>query len=360
MTDDVSRFAGATPAPRPDWDAIARFYAGESPPAEAVRIGEWLAANPDERALLERLDRAVDRAVDDVDVEAALARVHARMDESPPARPRLSISGGSRAFTGSKARSRRAPLVAGILVAAGVAAIALTLRRQTETVPSTPTARTFQTAVGKRDSIVLADGSRVMLGPDSRLEVPAGFGVTTRAVTLHGDAFFDVRHDPNAPFLVRVGNALIEDVGTTFTIESDNGVLASVAVVSGSVRLRADDAPRTGGVVLGAGDRGTIDDAGNARADEHALRDEDLAWTMGRLVFRDAPLARVAGEVHRWYGVTLRIADSSLADRHVTASFKGEPVDQVLKVIGLTLGARVDRQGDTAVLRTGIGSTTTR
>jgi transmembrane sensor len=111
---------------------------------------------------------------------------------------------------------------------------------------------------------------------------------------------------------------------------------------------------------LSAGDRGTIDDAGNAQADEHALRDEDLAWTMGRLVFRDAPLARVAGEVHRWYGITLRIADSSLADRHVTASFNGEPVDQVLKVIGLTLGARVDRQGDTAVLRTGSGSTTTR
>lgn len=354
MTDDASRFPRATPAPRPDWDALARFYAGESPPAEAVRIGEWLAANPDERALLEALDRAVDRAADDVDVEAALARVHARMDEPFVARPRLSV------LRGSSTPRRRWPVAAGILAAAAVAGIALTLAHRPGPIPATPAERIFQTAVGKRDSIVLADGSRIMLGPDSRLDVPAGFGTTTRAVTLRGDAFFDVRHDPRAPFSVRVGDALIEDVGTTFTIESDNGVLASVAVVSGSVRLRGNDAPPTGGVVLGAGDRGTIDDAGNAQADAHALRDEDLAWTMGRLVFRDAPLARVAGEVHRWYGVTLRIADSTLADRHVTASFNGEPVDRVLKVIGLTLGARVDRQGDTAVLRTGSGSTTTR
>jgi ferric-dicitrate binding protein FerR (iron transport regulator) len=39
-----------------------------------------------------------------------------------------------------------------------------------------------------------------------------------------------------------------------------------------------------------------------------------------------------------------------LANRHVTASFSGEPIDQVLKILALTLGARVDRQGDSAIV----------
>jgi transmembrane sensor len=356
MTDDASRFAGANPAPPPDWEALARYLAGESARPEAARIGEWLDANPDERVLLERLNVALDRAVDsDVDTEAALARVHSRLREAGAGRPRLTL------HKPGKRPSRRGPMIAALLGAAAVAGVAVTLARRSTTISAPAVAaHTYQTAVGQRDSIVLGDGSRIMLGPDSRLDVPADYGSAARAVMLRGDAFFDVRHDPKLPFSVRVGGALIEDIGTTFTIESDNGVVASVAVVSGNVRLRAAGAAPTSGVVLGAGDRGTIDDAGVAHADEHALRDEDLAWTMGRLVFRDAPLARVAGEVRRWYGITLRVADSSLAGRHVTASFNGEPVDQVLAVIGLTLGARVERQGDTAVLRAGAGSASNR
>lgn len=356
MTDDASRFAGAAPppAPPPDWDAIARYFAGESPRAEATRIGEWLDANPDERAVLDRLNRTLEPANADVDVEAALTHVHARMHESAPVPRRFVL------HAESNGRGRRGLFAAGLLAAAAIAGIMVTARQPGRNSAPVVTARAYQTAVGQRDSIVLADGSRIMLGPDSRLEIPAAFGAGDRAVVLRGDAFFDVRHDARTPFSVRVGNALIEDIGTTFTVESDNGAGASVAVVSGSVRLRAVNASPTGGVVLVAGDRGTIDDTGKAWADEHALRDEDLAWTTGRLVFRDAPLTRVAGEVRRWYGITLRIADSSLADRHVTASFNGEPVDQVLKVIGLTLGARVDRQGDTAVLRVGSGSSASR
>ena len=61
-------------------------------------------------------------------------------------------------------------------------------------------------------------------------------------------------------------------------------------------------------------------------------------------------MARVAGEVRRWYGVTLHITDSSLVNRHIKATFNGEPVDQVLKIIGLNLGARIERRGDTATV----------
>jgi ferric-dicitrate binding protein FerR (iron transport regulator) len=44
-------------------------------------------------------------------------------------------------------------------------------------------------------------------------------------------------------------------------------------------------------------------------------------------------------------------ADSVLASRHLTATFNGEPVDDVLRAIALALGASVDRQGDTVRLR---------
>lgn len=357
MTDDASsqpRFGGGPEAP--DWEAIARYLAGESPSGEAMRVSDWLDANPDERVLLERLDKALDTSSRaHVDVEAALSRVHARMADAIPPASRLElVRGGAR-------RSRRGVLTIALLAAAAVGFVVVSVSRPPGLTRSTVVAaRTYETAVGERRSLVLEDGSKVLLGPASRLDVLPGYGSTTRAVELHGDAFFDVRHDSSAPFSVRVGKALIEDLGTIFTVESDNGVAASVAVVSGSVRIRAADSPASAGVVLGAGDRGAVDDAGTARADARSLRDDDLAWTNGRLAFRNAPLTRVAGELRRWYGVTLRIADTSLANRHVTASFNGEPVDQVLKVIALTLGARAERNGNEAVLRVDNGSTVPR
>ena len=69
------------------------------------------------------------------------------------------------------------------------------------------------------------------------------------------------------------------------------------------------------------------------------------------LVFRDASLAEVSSDLRRWYGVELRVEDSILASRHLTMTFAGDPLERVLRVIGLGLGADVERHGDTAVVR---------
>lgn len=213
------------------------------------------------------------------------------------------------------------------------------------------TVKTYATGVGKRDSVRLADGSRVVLGPQSRLVVPRDYGQSSRAVELTGDAYFDVHHDASKPFSVHANGAMIEDIGTTFAVESDvDGGATSVAVVTGSVRLRSATSAASAGVVLAAGDRGTLDAAGQAKVERDAVREDDVAWTTGRLVFNDAPLSRVIPELQRWYGVTIRVSDSALLRRTVHTSFSGESADKALEILGLTLGARVERHGDTATV----------
>ena len=351
MTRNASPPTEDGSASAPDWEAIGRFLAGESSNEETTRVERWLDANPAEKALLSRLDSGViGHAVNDVDVEAALTRVHSRMGEGAR-RPPLTLERG-----GARPR-RRMAVIGSLLAAAAVVGVMFSLRKTAPVAgPVTLAERTYTTRIGQRDSVTLVDGSRVLLGPDSRLIVPAEYGAAARAVSLRGDGYFDVRHDAAKPFVVRVGHALIEDVGTTFTVESDEGDTTSVAVVTGSVRLRAGDSSPASGVLLAAGDRGTIDPKGSVNAERHAVGDDDVAWTTGRLVFRDASLTRVAGEIHRWYGVTLHVADSSLLKRHVTASFAGEPIDQVLKIVALTLGARVERRGDSAIVTVRPGS----
>lgn len=324
----------------PDWDAIARYLAGESSAAEAARVGEWLETHPADRALVERLRQpTLDLSSEPIDVEAALENVHARMRDNVVALP---------------ARTARRPAwrtyVFAPLAAAAVIAAVVLLQRTRAAAPA-PAAMTYATAVGQRDSVRLADGSRVILGPASRLVVPAGYGTSTRTVELTGDGYFQIRHNTNTPFAVRVGHAYVEDVGTVFSVESDAGDTTNVSVLEGSVRLRGTGST-SGGIVLKAGDRGAVAGAGPATLDQGRATPDDAAWASGRLVFRDASLLRVAGELRRWYGVRLIFADSSLTDRRLTASFQGESAEQVLRTIGLTLGVSMSLQGDSAIVST--------
>lgn len=334
MTDLPPRHAERSGAP--DWEALARYLDGEASAEESLRVARWLDANPSDKELVEQLKaRAVIEDAAHVDVEAALRRVHERM---PAAAPALSVERGG--------ASRRRPVFMFAVFAAVAAAVvaALTLNRdRTSTSPSNQPA-VYATSTGQRDSVRLADGSRVLLGPDSRLTVPSDFGSNARSVELQGDAYFDVTHQETKPFTIRVANAIIEDVGTTFTVESDADDATTVSVLSGVVRLRPVTAAADGGALLSAGDRGVLTHSGEVRAEPRAVVPSDSAWTTGSLVFRNASLARVAGELRRWYGLKLGVADSSLWTRTVNTTFTaGQPVDEVLNVLSLMLGARVER-----------------
>jgi transmembrane sensor len=171
-----------------------------------------------------------------------------------------------------------------------------------------------------------------------------------RSVSLEGGAYFTVVHDPSHPFTVRVGAVKIQDVGTAFSIQTDEGGGVRVAVASGSVTLGPRESDRASAEVLRARDRATVNPGGLVGIERSAVSDDDLAWIQGRLVFRDTPILQVGAELYRWYGVRLRVADSTLSNLHLTASFSGESVDRVLNVIALSLGARIERQGNVATL----------
>ena len=341
------------PEPSPDWEALARFAAGESPADEAETIQDWLASHPADREVVDALQSTKGDLLPAVDMEAALARVHQGMRDSTPTafnnRPTRKPFARRGGEVPRSVLVRRWPVAA--LLAAGIVAIAVVVTRRGHSGVETP-ARVYQTAVGQRDSVLLLDGSRIVLGPDSRLDVPAGYGTSTRAVSLQGDALFTVRHDAAKPFAVRVGNAVVQDIGTTFVVESDGSDGTRVSVVAGSVRLRRVGSAEGSGVTLAAGDRGTVDLTGVARAERNVAVADDTAWTTGQLKFDGVPLSQLASELHRWYGVLVNVADSSLVDRHVTTTIEaGQPVDEVLRNIGLSLGAKVERHGNSATIR---------
>jgi transmembrane sensor len=340
-----------------DWDAIARYFAGESSPDEAAAVRRWLEAHPSEASALNALSGATAQlsssAPPDLDVEAALSRVIERRDAADiiPIDSRRS----ARTSVREVAPVRRWQPFAIAAAAAAVLVIAYGVsRRNSIEQPGytvSPTSQTFATTVGQRDSVRLVDGTRIVLAPDSRLNVAAGYGGSVREVSLQGEAYFDVTHDEARPFVVHAGDAAIRDLGTTFTVRATGDQGVRVAVTSGSVSLARAQVTPNDSVVLRPGDAGTLGVDGRTLVERNGAAEADTAWTVGRLVFTNAPISTIRTEVRRWYGIDMQF-DSSFAGSHLSTTFTGnESADDVLRVIRLSLGAEVTRQGNTATIK---------
>ena len=347
MTDGHSHLDKTDPT---DWESWARHLTGENTPEDAEHIEKELAANPADRQLLTALGTVISAARPDIpqdlDVDGALRKVKARRDavDVIPLRP------------ATRWRIPMPALAAAALLAVGVASWMAYSNRPREQAVMPGAARMLATGVGVRDSVTLSDGTRVVLGPLSSLTVTNGYNQDARDVTVRGDAWFDVEHDSARPFTVHAGNATIVDVGTKFAVRSDAPDGVAVSVSEGAVSLRPVNTPAPRGVILKAGDNGLLGQDGQVIARRGSASDDDIAWTRGRLVLRDASLGEVITSMRKWYGIELQATDPSLAGRHLTATFDGETADKVLEVIRLALGVDIERHGDTAIVRPAKGS----
>src|SRR5262249_20816465 len=133
-----------------------------------------------------------------------------------------------------------AALPVSLAAAAGVALAApIVSRFFIHRAPGPGGVREVATSIGPRATIALGDGSRVVLGPRSRLSMPEHFGDGPRDVTLDGEAYFTVQHDAAHPFRVHAAGGDIEDVGTRFVVRAYAGeATVRVIVADGQVSAR--------------------------------------------------------------------------------------------------------------------------
>jgi transmembrane sensor len=347
-----------------DWNLLTRYVAGECSPGEAAGVERRLAMDAGLRAEVDEMRRTWERAgalPSASRIDAMWHGLQARMAE--PAVPASGEKASSRgrprrlelAMTRPSPRWRAATGVA----AAGIAAVAVGIalhgeREQPVPPPRPPVEREFSTARGQRATVALADGSQVELGVDSRVRVRLHEN-GRREVWLEGEAVFDVVHDERRPFLVYSGNAVTEDLGTRFGIRAYPGDRAvRVIVVEGKVALRPAG-PRalddTASAVLGARDLGELDAEGKARVRRGVNPEAYLAWTEGRLVFRQATLAEITSHLQRWYDVDFAIPDRTTAARRVTLNLRVASLDEVLQAVTVPLGVRYERAGRRITVR---------
>jgi transmembrane sensor len=342
---------------------LARYIAGECSVDEANSVRAWAQADPARAELLEALTELwsmTTPAAEGWDVDRAWERlVVARAQEAEEVTTPTTSTAPSRILAQASTPSTVDRTVAGrggfrgfrLLHAAAIAAVVLTplmlrgrIERMLRPASEASEPRFVETARGQQAHLRLADGSRVVLAPESRLSYRQEGN--RREVDLEGEAVFEVVHDAERPFVVRSGSALTEDLGTEFAIRaypSDSTV--RVVVREGSVAISATGASGTEPVELARGEVGVV--AQNGTITEKPVLDlaEYFGWTEGRLVFNGAKVGYVVAEIGRWRNVDIRVLDPSLADQSLTITLDDQPLDDVLGTLAIALDADYHRQG---------------
>jgi len=194
-------------------------------------------------------------------------------------------------------------------------------------------------------TIKLPDGSTVKLNAGSSLKYPEKFAETMRKVILSGEAFFDIIHDSNHPFVVEINNVEIEDLGTSFNISAYPGMdQVVVNVVTGSVRLFDKDQKET--KIIAAGSSGKFLTKKGEIIVFKELTPNFLSWITRELSFHHTPLSTVFEELENIYQVKLEFSDPGIANIAYTANFDKLQIDDIVNVIAKTHHLSVQKTND--------------
>jgi hypothetical protein len=209
---------------------------------------------------------------------------------------------------------------------------------------------------GSRSRLVLlADGSSVVLQPNSRISYPTNFTAQrNREVYLTGEAFFEVAKNPHRPFLVYADELITKVLGTSFTVRAMNKEAVEVLVKTGRVSVFThDDKQRTDkeaslqltGLVLAPNQQVHFD-----RAAGHLMR--TLVDSPARLdmviqhpvfQFDNTPASAVFNALTNAYGVEIIYDADVMKNCYLTASLDDEPLFEKLNMICRTLDAQYEQ-----------------
>lgn len=318
------------------WPLLARYLADEVSPDERRTVDDWIAATDANQRMF---DQVRHRWLHSVSSEKNVPPSDSTAVWDRYVAPRLPA--GHETPLRPLPVFRRRPGWLAWPMAAAVAGLLLYAGYR-QFIPSLTAPQVAATTVGKRAMLTLPDGSRVWLNADSKLEYPKTFDGPLREVRLTGEAFFDVTHKAEQPFVIRLATASIRVLGTSFNVRAYPGdATVKTTVVTGRVAF----VPNKPAFRNRASASDTLFILPNhhamqavqtlAVAEEPVVSANETAWKDNRLVFDQTAMREVAQTLKRWYGLPVYL-DGGIEDCPLTATFSGQSLRDVLDLINRT------------------------
>ncbi len=209
-----------------------------------------------------------------------------------------------------------------------------------------------QIILASTDSLLtdtLSDGSIITLNENTEISYPKNYNKNDkRIVKLEGEAFFEVKPDKEKPFIVDLGKAYVEVLGTKFNVNTKkDSNFIYVYVKKGQVRL-SNYKPKSQDsifIILKTNEKGKINKkTGIPEKIADTLNNSNqLYWKTNTLKFNSCNLSDVAIVLEKTFNIDIEVSQKAKKLK-LTATFKDETLNQILQIIELTFNLNIKKE----------------
>ena len=249
-------------------------------------------------------------------------------------------------------------IAASLLLAA--AAYLLVPRKTPPAVPTT-IAALIHSGKEPRKTVVLPDGSVVILHSNSTLTLSSGFGHTDRELTLSGEALFDIASNETHPFIVHTATVNVEVLGTLFNVNAyPENTYTETSLFRGKVAVSLKDYPNKK-IILTPSQKWVVTNVtkSNTPVEDKKVplsvdpvnhKAQEIAWVRSRIKIEDEPLETIAGKLQSWYGIPIVFTDSDVKGYRYSGTFESETVVKALEALQLSYPFNFRVEKDTIII----------
>jgi transmembrane sensor len=346
---------------------LHRYLTGECSPVEKERIDTWIDKDPVNRRKFEAIKKIWDvdpRQEVETDLKKAWDQLEVQMQKIEAAGNRNKMYNMHYVSKKNTRRSSRAIwmrvaaiLVAGLLLS--VYAVTFISEREEGEPAGTESAESvmqeIKTDRANQSEMTFTDGTVVRLNAASLIRFPKQFDSDVRNLYLEGEAWFDVRHNPDVEFIVETPDATVRVLGTEFNVRAySDEAEVEVVVADGVVALQSASGISDDGsskVLLSKGEMSRVKPGQAPAPAQQVDIDNYMSWLKGKFIFDEKPFGSVLSEWERRFDLDFEVENESLLATPFTGEFHYETFDEMLRLTSITLDFNYSRNNNTIIIK---------
>lgn len=190
-----------------------------------------------------------------------------------------------------------------------------------------------ETPPGQKVHVTLPDGSKVWLNSGSTLSYGSDLNhQNERVVFLTGEAYFDVVHHAEQPFVVKTKNMNVKVLGTVFDVQAyKNDPFAQVSLIRGKVCVYSDIDHKPI-AILSPNQMVTLNVLNGSSMVTLCNAAERSIWIKNELRFEGITPKELFYQLGRWYGVNFTVANMPPKNRY-WFTLKTESLTEAIQLI---------------------------